>query len=89
MLPLDSSGSSAHAVVAQVIGAAITGVTTVVRPEAAVAVAEQFTFPLALTVAVIVYLVVQGHVDRRDPKLRLAPQHIRETVLRFEPEADL
>jgi negative regulator of sigma E activity len=76
-------------VVAQVLAAAIDGVTRVVQPEAAITVAEQFTFPIALTLAVIGFLGVQGYIDRRDPKLRLAPQHVVETVIRFEPEAEL
>ena len=71
------------------MAAAIGGVTHVVRPGAAVAVAGQFSFPLALALAVVAYLVVQGRMDRRDPKLRLAPQHVVETVVRFEPEAKL
>ncbi|HUF84453.1 MAG TPA: hypothetical protein VMQ81_07675 [Acidimicrobiia bacterium] len=76
-------------VVAQVFAAAIDGVTRVVRPEAAVTVAEHFTFPIALTLAVVGFVGIQGYIDRRDPKLRLAPQHIIETVVRFEPEAEL
>ena len=74
---------------ALVLAAAIDGVTRVVQPEAAVTVAEEFTFTIALTLAVIGFLAVQGHIDRRDPKLRLAPQHVVETVVRFEPEAEL
>jgi hypothetical protein len=76
-------------VVAQVLAAAITGVTSVVRPEAAVAVAEAFTFPITLTVSVLAFLAVQGYIDRRDPKLRSAPRHTVETVVHFEPEEDL
>ncbi|HEX7172399.1 MAG TPA: hypothetical protein VF365_07325 [Candidatus Limnocylindria bacterium] len=76
-------------VVAQVLAAAIDGVSRVVRPDAAVSIAEQFTFPIALTLAVVGFLGIQGSIDRRDPKLRLAPQHVTETVVRFEPEAEL
>ena len=76
-------------VVALVLAAAIEGVTRVVRPEAAVSIAGQFTFPIALTLAVVGFLGIQGYIDRRDPKLRLAPQHVIETVVRFEPEGDL
>jgi hypothetical protein len=75
--------------VAQVVAAAVDGVTWAVRPEAAISVAGEFTFPIALAIAVIAYLGVQGHIDRGDPKLRLAPQHVIETIVRFEPEADL
>lgn len=76
-------------VVSRIVDAAIGGVASVVRPAAAVAVAEEFTFPLALTLAVILYLVVQGQIDRRDPKLRLAPQNVIERVLRFQTEEEL
>lgn len=76
-------------VVSRIVDAAIGGVASVVRPAAAVAVAEEFTFPLALTLAVILYLVVQGQIDRRDPKLRLAPQNVIERVLRFQTEDEL
>jgi hypothetical protein len=75
--------------VGQVVAAALGGVTWAVQPEAAITVAGEFTFPIALTVAVVAYLVVQGHIDRRDPKLRLAPQHVIETIVKFEPEAEL
>lgn len=76
-------------VVGLVLAAAMDGVTHVVRPEAAAAVAEEFTFPIVLTLAVLAFLAVQGYVDRRDPKLRLAPQHVVETVVQFQPEAEL
>ena len=87
--PIEAHPLAPTGVVAQVLAAAITGVTAVVQPEAAVAVAGQFTFPIALTVAVLAFIAVQGHIDRRDPKLRMAPQHVVETVVRFEPEDDL
>jgi hypothetical protein len=75
--------------VAQVVTAAVAGVAWAVRPDAAITVAGEFTFPIALALAVVAYLMVQGHIDRRDPKLRLAPQHVIETVVKFEPEVDL
>jgi hypothetical protein len=74
--------------VATVLAAAVDGVAWAVRPDAAITVANEFTFPIALTIAVVGYLVVQGHIDRRDPKLRLAPQHVIETVVKFEPEPE-
>jgi hypothetical protein len=87
--PLAAQPPRPTAVIAQVLAAAITGVTQVVHPAAVVAVAEEFTFPIVLTVAVLAFLAVQSHIDRRDPKLRMAPQHVVETVVRFEPEDDL
>jgi hypothetical protein len=77
------------AVVRQAVLAAVQQVVRAVRPEAAVAVATEFTFPLALALAVVGYLVIQGHVDRRDPKLRMAPQHVGETFMTFVAEEQL
>ena len=73
-------------VVRNVFSAAVEQVSLVVRPEAAVAVAAEFTFPLALALAVLLFLVVQDRVDRRDPKLRMAPQHFADTLIGFQHE---
>ena len=77
------------AVVGQVVFAAVQQVARAVRPEAAVAVATEFTFPLALALAVVGYLVIQGLVDRRDPKLHMAPQQAGETFMTFVTEEQL
>jgi hypothetical protein len=77
------------AVVGQVLGAAAERVTVAVRPEAAIAVAAEFGFPLTLAAAVLGFLLIQGHVDRRDPKLRMAPQSTQETYVRFVTEEQL
>lgn len=69
-----------------VVTGAIGNVGLIIRPEAALAVATEFTFPLALAIAVLVFLVVQDQIDRRDPKLRAAPQHQNDTLIRFELE---
>lgn len=76
-------------VVGQVVLAAVEQVARAVQPQAAVAVAAEFTFPLALALAVVVFLIIQGQVDRRDPKLRLAPQHAVETFVKFVAEEEL
>jgi hypothetical protein len=39
---------------------------------------------LGLTLIVAVFLLVQHAVDRRDPKLVLAPQRSEHQLLRFE-----
>jgi hypothetical protein len=39
--------------------------------------------------AVVLYLIVQPRVDRRDPKLRAAPQTSAEITLNFELEDEL
>jgi tetrahydromethanopterin S-methyltransferase subunit D len=77
------------AIVGQVVGAAVEQVVRAVRPEAAVAVATEFTFPLVLALAVLAYLVIQGQIDRRDPKLRVAPQNVVETLVTFKTEEEL
>lgn len=61
-------------------------VSNVIRPAAAAAVATSFGFPMALMLAVLGYLVVQGRVDSRDPKLRTAPQSSLETIVPYEEE---
>jgi hypothetical protein len=61
-------------------------VTRVVKPQAAVAVAATFGFPLVLTLAVVVFLLLQGRIDGRDPKLREAMQPRVEAVVPFEDE---
>jgi hypothetical protein len=76
-------------VVGQVVAVAAEQAARYVRPEAAVAVATEFTFPLTLALAVLGFLAIQGRVDRRDPKLRLAPQHTVETHLQFMGEDQL
>lgn len=88
MSPVDLVGGVVGGV-GGVVGAAVAQVGSVVRPEAVAAVATEFTFPLALALAVLLYLVVQDQIDRRDPKLRIAPQHVTETLVRFESEDDL
>ena len=76
--PLDFLGS--------VLTGALGSVGLILRPEAALAVASEFTFPMALALAVLLFLVVQDQIDRRDPKLRTAPQRQTDTFIRFEPE---
>ena len=71
------------------LAAAIGQVSTVVKPDAAVAVASAFSFPLALMAAVVAFLVGQGRVDARDPKLRSAPRTRQEMVLSFRNEEEL
>ncbi len=77
------------AIVGQVLSAAAQEIVRVVRPEAAVAVATEFGFPLVLALAVLGYLMIQGYVDRRDPKLRMAPRTNLETILQFRTEEQL
>lgn len=69
--------------------AAIQRVVSAVKPEAAAAVAAAFGFPLILMVAVVCFLVGQGRIDARDPKLRAAPRTRQDTVLIFQNEDEL
>jgi hypothetical protein len=87
--PPDPTGIGPAGVVQQVLSAAVRGVTRVVRPEAVGAVATEFGFPLILTLAVLAFLVVQGRLDSRDPKLRLAPQNTVESTVEFKEEDQL
>jgi hypothetical protein len=71
----------------------ITGVArqigSTVKPAAAAAVAVTFGFPLALMIAVVLFLLGQSRLDGRDPKLRAAPLTAAETLLVFRDEDSL
>jgi hypothetical protein len=49
-------------------------------------VASTFSFPLALMLAVLLFLLVQRQLDHRDPKLRAAPRTLADALLAFEDE---
>jgi hypothetical protein len=49
----------------------------------AVKTAERFSFPLSLAFFVVLFIAVQGRIDRRDPKLRLAPLDSKHDVASF------
>ena len=72
-----------------VIAEAAVRVGTVVKPAAAAAVASTFSFPLTLMIAVLLFLLVQRHMDARDPKLRAAPRTTAEALLEFQDEDGL
>jgi hypothetical protein len=67
----------------------VRSVGSAVKPEAATAVAETFTFPLALMLVVFGFLLIQSRMDDRDPKLRKAPLTTADTTVLFVDEADL
>jgi hypothetical protein len=48
----------------------------------AIQAAEELAFPLALAVIVMLFVAVQNRIDRKDPKLALAP--VAPDLLRFE-----
>ena len=61
-------------------------VGNVVKPEAAARVASTFSFPLALALLVVIFLVVQPRLDDRDPKLRSAPRSPSDLLVAFEED---
>jgi hypothetical protein len=69
-----------------VLGTIAARVGPTVQPAAVAAVATTFGFPLALMLAVILFLLVQSRLDGRDPKLRAAPLTTAETYLAFADE---
>lgn len=76
-------------VLGEIWDATTDGISRAVSPEAAAQVAKTFSFPLALMLAVLLFLIVQGRVDRRDPKLRAAPMTFLDTMVRFTEEDEL
>ena len=46
-------------------------------------IAEEIAFPLILLLMVAAFLVIQGRLDKKDPKLALAPRDIDEQYLSF------
>jgi hypothetical protein len=76
-------------VVGGVLAAAAQQVASMVKPEAAIVVAGAFSFPLALMGAVVAFLVGQGRIDARDPKLRSAPRTPKDMVMTFRNEEEL
>jgi len=56
------------------------------KPAAVAAVAATFGFPLALMLAVLLFLIIQSRIDHRDPKLRSAPLTAADTVLPYVDE---
>jgi hypothetical protein len=87
--PIENAKSQPTSLVDTILAQAVSRVTAVVKPDAAAAVASTFGFPLGLMVAVLGYLVAQGRVDQRDPKLRAAPQTNAETIVPFLEEDTL
>jgi hypothetical protein len=72
-----------------VINDAAIRVAGLVKPAAAAAVATTFSFPLILMLAVLLFLVVQRHLDRRDPKLRASSRTGADAILEFQEEEHL
>jgi hypothetical protein len=60
--------------------------TGAIRPEAAIAVATTFGFPLALALLVLLFLLVQSRLDDRDPKLRTAVRSQGDLLVGFEDD---
>lgn len=45
---------------------------------------KTFAFPLSLTILVLIFLLIQGEIDRRDPKLAFAPVDSSKDMVHFE-----
>ncbi|MDQ3981270.1 MAG: hypothetical protein M3271_01160 [Actinomycetota bacterium] len=45
---------------------------------------QEFAFPLTLAIAVLLFLLFQGELDRRDPKLAFAPVDSTKDMVSFE-----
>jgi hypothetical protein len=73
------------AIVRNIVDGVSQQVAATVRPAAVVAVAQAFTFPLILMVAVLLFLIGQWRMD--DPKFRMAPLSRAETTITFEEDA--
>ncbi|HEU4979534.1 MAG TPA: hypothetical protein VFT42_11595 [Solirubrobacteraceae bacterium] len=58
--------------------------TLALLSRAALATANRFSFPIGLALIVLLFLALQGRIDRRDPKLRLAPVDSKHDLLTFE-----
>ena len=86
--PVDPS-ETVRKVATGVADTVVKGVTTVVKPSVAAAVASTFSFPLALMVFVFVFLVAQPRVDRLDPKLRDRSDATADAILGFQEEDQL
>jgi hypothetical protein len=70
------------AIVRNIVDGVSEQVAATVRPAAVVAVAQAFSFPLVLMVAVLLFLIGQWRMD--DPKFRMAPLNRAETTIPFE-----
>jgi hypothetical protein len=45
---------------------------------------QRFAFPLSLTIFVLIFLLIQGEIDRRDPKLAFAPVDSSKDMVYFQ-----
>jgi hypothetical protein len=75
--------------VTDVAGTVVTGVASVVKPAAAAAVANTFSFPLALMIIVVLFLILQPKLDRTDPRLRALAAGSESGAIAFEEEETL
>jgi len=83
------NGQDGESLLSEVWDAAAQGIGNAVSAEAAAQVVKTFGFPLALMMAVFLFLIVQDRIDRRDPKLRAAPRSFLDTFVSFKEEGEL
>lgn len=78
------SGGILHRVLGSTIGETVDKVATAVA-DAAGPVAERSAFPLVLLLVMVLFLAVQNAIDRRDPKLALAPLRSEDLPFTDDP----
>lgn len=78
------SGGILHRVLGGTIGETVDKVATAVA-DAAGPVAERSAFPLVLLLVMVLFLAVQNAIDRRDPKLALAPLRSEDLPFTDDP----
>jgi hypothetical protein len=82
----DGPAAAVRLAVQQVTDSVVETAAVVVKPQAAAAVASSFGFPLALTMLVVLFLLIQPRVDRADPRLRATAA---DPIVGFEDEETL
>ena len=73
-------------IIEAVIGAVTNQVQSTVKPAVVAALAQTFTFPIALAAIVVMFLLSPSRLDGRDPKLRSAPRSAGEVYIEFGEE---
>jgi len=84
--PEDSDARGGGGIIEAVLGAVTDQVQSTVKPAVVAALAQTFTFPLALAAIVLLFLLIQSRLDGRDPKLRYAPRSAGEVYIEFGEE---
>jgi hypothetical protein len=84
--PFEPDARGGGGIIEAVLGAVTQQVQSTVKPAVVAALAQTFTFPLALAAIVLLFLLIQSRLDGRDPKLRYAPRSAGEVYIEFGEE---